>query len=88
MNFEEELNKLVAESGSATTPEEHLAILRKLQKLFEDNRKHAYDHGVETSASYYDNPAYCIMENAENGGINVYTATNYYEWLPSSWDRC
>ncbi len=88
MSFEEDLNALLSESGTAITPEEHLVVLRKLQKLFEDNHREAYELGVETSASYRDNEAHQILERAEAGGINTYTAVNYHNWLPSSWDRC
>lgn len=86
--FEEDLNALLNESVSSDTPEAHLVVLRKLQKLFEDNERVAWQHGVDTSASYHDNPAQRILDMAENGGINTYTALNYHNWLPSSWERC
>jgi len=86
--FEEDLNALLAESASAKTPEEHLVVLRKLQKLFEDNHSAAWQLGVDTSASYRDNQAQMIIDKAENGGINTDTAINYWNWLPSSWDQC
>lgn len=86
--FEEDLNALLGDSTTATTPEEHLIVLRKLQKLFEDNDKAAWQLGVDTSASYRDNPAQQILDKAESGGINTYTAVNYQNWLPSSWEQC
>ncbi len=88
MSFEVELNALLVESEGYTTPEEHLAGVRKLQKLFSDNHNEAHRIGVETSASYRDNEAHQILERAENGGINTYTIAPYWEWLPSSWDQC
>jgi hypothetical protein len=84
--FEEDLNNLLVEA--ATTPEEHLAALRKLQKLFEDNERAAWQVGVDTSASYRrDNQAQQIFDKAEEAGISPF-AVNYYNWLPSSWDQC
>jgi len=88
MSFEEDLNALLDESTAATSPEEHLVVLRKMQKLFEDNHRVAWELGVETSASYRDNQAHMILEKAEAGGINTYTALEYWKWLPSSWDQC